>query len=91
MIELLKILAEQDSKFTTTKVDKDDETGTMTWKVQYTPLISLNKNLDKVYDDFKMISQKHPQDAKLQEYLDAFALLKKGLRFHITRTYGKNR
>lgn len=90
MKSLLEILTEN-SKFTTTKIDKDQETGAMTWKVEYTPLLSLNKNLDKVYSDFQEVARKNPNDVKLQEYLDAFALLKKGLRFHITRNYGKNR
>jgi len=90
MIKLLNILEEQE-KFQTTKIDKDLETGTMTWKVEYTPLLSLNKNLDKVYSDFQKAAEKNPEDVKLQDYLEAFALLKKGLRFHITRTYGKNR
>jgi len=90
MIKLLDILKEQE-KFQTTKVDKDLETGTITWKVEYTPLLSLNRNLDKVYDDFQKAARKNPGDEKLQEYLEAFALLKKGLRFHVTRTYGKNR
>lgn len=91
MIELLKVLVEENSKFTTTKVDGDEETGTMTWKVEYSPVINLHKNLDKVYEDFKRVADKHPQDEKLQEYLSAFALLKKGLRFHMTRTHGKNK
>jgi hypothetical protein len=90
MKKLLEILTEE-YKFQTTPVDQDTETGSTTWKVEYTPLMSLNKNLEKVYEDFQKAANKHPEDKKLQEYLEAFALLKKGLRFHITRNYGKNR
>jgi carbamate kinase len=90
MIKLLNILEEQ-NRFKTTKIDKDPQTGTITWKVEYTPLLSLNKNLDKVYSDFQKAAEKNLNDTKLQEYLEAFALLKKGLRSHITRTYGKNK
>lgn len=90
MKKLLEILTES-TKFYTTQLGSDQETGTTSWKVEYTPLVSLNKNLDKVYEDFKKVATKHPEDLKLQEYLETFALLKKGLRFHVTRKYGKNK
>jgi hypothetical protein len=87
-MKILKLIETTD-KFTTTLTDKDPQTGTLTWDVEYTPLKSLDTNLEKIYTDFKKAADKHPEDQKLQSFLDTFALFKKLLRRHITQTYGK--
>jgi hypothetical protein len=83
-------LLEIDPRFETPEIGQDPESGRISWKVEYTPLHSLNKNLDKIYTDFKNAATKHPEDIKLQEFLDTFALFKKLLRTHITKNYKKN-
>jgi hypothetical protein len=87
-MKLLKLI-ETTQKFTTTLRDKDSDTGTLTWDIEYTPLKSLDANLDKIYTDFRKAAEKHSEDQKLQSFLDTFALFKKLLRRHITQTYGK--
>jgi len=87
-MKLIDIL-ESMERFTTTLRDEDPETGALTWKVDYTPLKSLDVNLEKIYTDFQKAAEKHPEDKKLQTFLETFSLFKKLLRRHITQTYGK--
>lgn len=87
-LKLMEIL-EKDPRFSTPQTDVDSESGKVVWKVEYTPLHSLDKNLDKIHTDFQNAAKKHPEDAKLAKFLETFSLLKKLLRRHITQTYGK--
>lgn len=87
-LKLMEIL-EKDPRFDTPQTGEDPESGKVFWKVEYTPLHSLDKNLDKIYIDFQNAAKKHPQDEKLAKFLETFALFKKLLRRHITQTYGK--
>lgn len=87
-MKLLNILVQEDS-FKTIKTDKDAQTGTITWDVEYTPLVSLDKNMQKMYNDFVDVIAKHPDDVKLQQLFSAFADTKRNLRTHITRKYKK--
>jgi hypothetical protein len=89
-MKLLKILTEQESrKFDTEQSSTDPETGAVTWNVVYTPLISLDKAMQEMYEDFADTIKEYPNDNRLQELFKEFANTKKALRTHITRTYRK--
>lgn len=85
----LKEILEKDPRYSTPELETDQESGKISWKVEYTPLHSLDKNLEKIYTDFKNAAAKHPNDTKLIKFLETFALFKKLLRRHITQTYKK--
>jgi hypothetical protein len=87
-MKLKDIIFEQES-FSTQKVDKDKETGTITWDVTYTPIISLDRNMQRMYNDFVDVLRKYPNDPKLEQIFSDFSNMKKNLRTHITRRYKK--
>jgi hypothetical protein len=89
-MKLLKILTEQSERsFDTEQSSTDPETGTVTWNVVYTPLISLDKAMQKMYEDFADTIKEYPDDIRLEQMFYDFANIKKNLRTHITRKYKK--
>jgi hypothetical protein len=89
-MKLLKILAEQPKRgFDTEQSSTNPETGAVTWNVVYTPIVSLDRAMQKMYDDFADTIKQYPNDAKLEQMFYDFASIKKNLRTHITRKYKK--
>lgn len=80
----------QDSpEFQTKKTNIDPETGQVTWDVEYTPLINIDKSIEKIYEELKHALKKHPDDPKLEKLFDVFAAWKKQFRTHVNRKYGR--
>ena len=80
----------QDSKDFKTKVTgRDKTTGSVSWDVKYTPLISLAENIEEAYVDFKEVTRKYPQDQKLEQLFKVFNSFKRAYKMHINRKYAK--
>jgi len=89
-MKLLKILVEQSERgFDTEQSSTDPETGAVTWNVVYTPLTSLDRAMQKMYEDFADTIKEYPDDIRLEQMFYDFANIKKNLRTHITRKYKK--
>lgn len=73
--------------FSTKKTAVDPTTGQISWDVKYTPMISLDNNLEELYQDFKDVIKENPNDIKLEELFKAFSSLKRNIRTHISRKY----
>ena len=83
------ILEEKPKGFTTKQTDYDAVTGQYSWDVDYTPLISIDKELESIYGDFKDAVKKYPTDQKLERLFNEFSSFKKQLRTHISLKYGR--
>lgn len=79
-----------EKSFKTTKTGVDPETGGISWDVEYSPLFTLNKNLDEIAKDFKGLLFQNPNDDKLKEFYSNYINFKKQFRTYITRTYGRS-
>jgi len=89
-MKIKDILKEESPDFKTKKVSGPDPvTGQMTWDVEYTPLIGVDKNFEEAYQDFKKILKKYPTDEKLEKLFQIFAQFKRQYRSHVTRRYGR--
>ena len=65
------------------------ETGTVQWDITPTPLKGAIDQLDDALGNLQRGIKDNPGDGKLVKYEEAFIKLKKSLKTHITRTYGK--
>ncbi len=65
------------------------ETGTVQWDITPTPLKGAIDELDNALESLQKGIKDNPGDGKLVKYEEAFSKLKKSLKTHITRTYGK--
>jgi len=90
-MKLTKIIFEDtDNKFddfSSKKTAVDPVTGQITWDVEYTPIISLDNNLEELYQDFQDVVEKYPDDNKLQQMSNQFYNLKRNIRSHISKKY----
>lgn len=90
-MKITKVLLEdKDNKFDDFSLNKtgvDPVTGRISWDVEYTPIISLDNNLEELYEDFKDAVKKYPDDNKLKQMSDQFYNLKRNLRSHISKKY----
>ena len=64
-------------------------TGTVQWDITPTPLKGAIDQLDNALISHQKGIEDNPGDDKLVKYEEAFNKLKKSLKAHITRTYGK--
>jgi len=88
-MKLIDIIREEDGKFKTKQTDYDQVTGQYSWDVEYTPLKSIDKELEGIHEDFKDVLKKYPDDAKLEKLFSIFSSFKKQLRTHISLKYGR--
>lgn len=89
-MKLVDLIYEEDALgFKTTKTNIDPETGQITWDVEYTPLVKIDGELEKLAIELDSAVRKHPKDEKLQQYNEFFKNFKKGFRSHVTRHYKK--
>ena len=80
----------QDSpEFKTKETGVDPVTGQISWDVEYTPLVGVDKAIEKAYDEYKDVLKKYPDDQKLDKLFDIFAAFKREFRKHVTRKYGR--
>ena len=87
-MKLQDIINESDS-FKTTKTHIDPETGAITWDVEYTPLVKIDRELETMVSQLDAAVKQHPDDEKLQKLADTFRNWKKVFRSHVTRRYSK--
>jgi len=89
-MKLKDLIFEEDAlSFKTTKTDINPATGQITWDVEYTPLIKIDGELEKLAIELNNAVRKHPEDEKLQQYNEFFKRFKKGFRTHVTKRYKK--
>ena len=90
-MKLKDIILEADDAlgFKTTKTDVDPETGAITWDVEYTPLIKIDRDLENIAAELETAVKKHSDDVKLAQYNELFKNFKKAFRSHVTKHYGK--
>lgn len=87
-MKLKEIILENDALgFTTTKTSTDPETGQITWDVEYTPLVKIDRELEDLASQLDTAVKKHPEDEKLQQYNEIFKNFKKAFRTHVTKHY----
>lgn len=80
----------QDSpEFKTKETGVNPETGQISWDVEYTPLIGVDRAIEKAYGQYKDVLKKYPDDQKLDKLFDIFAAFKREFRKHVTRKYGR--
>lgn len=77
----------RDYNIYTKVIDKDPDTGAVTWNVEYERFNALNRKLKDLVDAFDSAIKKYPEDEVLQKYLDIFKELKKRLLTYITKHY----
>lgn len=90
-MKLSNIILEKRSpgSFKTTETGFDPETGTHTWDVEYDPIYTLDSDLQKAYDNFKTVVDKHEDDVVLKRLFIHLGNFKKQLRTYITKQYGR--
>lgn len=87
-MKITDIIFEEDALgFKTTKTAVDPETGQITWDVEYTPLVKIDTELERLANELDSAVKKHPKDQKLQQYNELFKSFKKSFRTHITKHY----
>lgn len=64
-------------------------TGTIQWDITPTPLKAAINQLDDTLESLEAAVKDNPEDVKLLKYKEALSKLKKSLKAHITRTYGR--
>ena len=80
----------QDSpEFKSKQTGVNPETGQTSWDIEYTPLIGVDKAIDRAYEQYKHVLRKYPEDQKLEKMFDIFAAFKREFRKHVTRKYGR--
>lgn len=91
MIKLKDILKESTPRtsFTTIKQDIDDETGQISWQVQYHPAKELEKNLITMQEQIERLIRNNPKDIKLIEFYDLYRKFKKSFNTHLNKQYPK--
>lgn len=91
MIKLKNILKESTPRtsFTTSKQNKDDETGRVSWQVQYHPAKELEKNLITLQEQIEKLIRNNPKDIKLIEFYDLYRKFKKSFNTHLNKQYPK--
>jgi hypothetical protein len=91
MIKLKDILKESTPRtsFTTSKQDIDDETGKISWQVQYHPAKELEKNLILLQEQIERLIRNNPKDIKLIEFYDLYRKFKKSFNTHLNKQYPK--
>jgi|TARA_R110000744_G_scaffold364272_1_gene472768 hypothetical protein len=65
------------------------ETGTLSWDISPTPLKGSISALDEALELLEKAVKTSPEDVKLKQYEELLSKLKKSLKTHVTRTYGK--
>jgi len=90
----IKDILEQEWKqdapeFKTKETGVDPVTGQISWDVEYTPLIGVDRSIEKAYNQYKGVLKKYPDDQKLDKLFDIFAAFKREFRKHVTRKYGR--
>lgn len=90
----IKDILEQDWKqdspeFKSRQTDIDPETGAVSWNIQYTPLVGVDKAIEKAHTEFKDALKKYPNDEKLDKLFEIFTSFKREYRKHVTRKYGR--
>jgi hypothetical protein len=89
-MKLKELIFEEDALgFKTTQTSIDPVTGQVTWDVEYTPLVKVDSELEKLAIDLDSAVKKHPKDEKLQQYNEFFKNFKKSFRTHVTKHYRK--
>ena len=81
----IKDILEQDWKqdspqFKTKQTGVDPETGQISWDIEYTPLVGVDKAIGNAYDEYKDVLRKYPDDQKLEKMFDIFAAFKREFR-----------
>jgi hypothetical protein len=92
MIKLKNIINENTSSrrtFTTSQQNVDNDTGQISWQVQYHPAKELEKNLIVLQEQIEKLIRNNPKDIKLIEFYDLYRRFKKSFNTHLNKQYPK--
>jgi len=90
LLDIINIITEEeDTRFTTIKTSEDPETNSTTWDVRPTPLRAVVQSVEELSENLVKAVQEHPEDQKLIQYKLIVGKIKKILKIHISKTYGK--
>lgn len=92
--DLLRALAElgeleEGSDFNLTNKQVDPETGAVSHTVVYTPMVTLQREVEELYEAFKRTLKQYPEDSKLEKFFDVYASFKRQFKTHVNRKYNK--
>lgn len=88
-MKIKEIIKEEPDAFRLTDKEVDPETGAITHRVVYTPIVELRREVEELYDAFKRTLKQYPEDQKLEQFFDVYASFKRQFKTHVNRKYGK--
>ena len=88
-MKLKDIILDEAKGFTLTDKEIDPETGAITHKVTYEPIVDLRREVEELNSAFKKTLQQYPEDQKLEQFYEVYASFKRKFKTHVNRKYGR--
>lgn len=88
-MKLKDIILDEAKGFTLTDREIDPETGAITHKVTYEPIVDLRREIEELNSAFKKTLQQYPEDQKLEQFYEVYASFKRKFKTHVNRKYGR--
>ena len=88
-MKLKDIILDEAKGFTLTDREIDPETGAITHKVTYEPIVDLRREVEELNSAFKKTLQQYPEDQKLEQFYEVYASFKRKFKTHVNRKYGR--
>ena len=88
-MKLKDIILDEAKGFTLTDKEIDPETGAITHKVTYEPIVDLRREIEELNSAFKKTLQQYPEDQKLEQFYEVYASFKRKFKTHVNRRYGR--
>jgi len=88
-MKLKDIILDEAKGFTLTDKEIDPETGAITHKVTYEPIVDLRREIEELNSAFKKTLQQYPEDQKLEQFYEVYASFKRKFKTHVNRKYGR--
>lgn len=88
-MKLKDIILDEAKGFTLTNKEIDPETGAITHKVTYEPIVDLRREIEELNSAFKKTLQQYPEDQKLEQFYEVYASFKRKFKTHVNRKYGR--
>lgn len=88
-MKIKEIIKEEPDSFKLVDKQVDPETGAVSHKVVYSPIVDLRREVEELHDAFKRTLRQYPEDQKLEQFYDVYASFKRQFKTHVNRKYGK--
>lgn len=88
-MKIKEIIKEEPDAFKLVDKEVDPETGAVSHRVVYAPIVDLRREVEELYDAFKRTLKQYPEDQKLEQFFDVYASFKRQFKTHVNRKYGK--